>query len=351
MRCQITIADVKIVHHINDLCRLKRSVFLATGFFDGVHLGHQQVLRRAVAAARANGGEAWAMTFDPHPLKILTPDSAPLLLTDTAHKLQLLLQSGIDGCLLIPFSRRFATTTAAGFLKELEFGIPTLASIFMGDDWRFGRQGQGDIVLLKTWATPRNITVQRVSSIKRGGRPISSTRIRHAVNTGKLNEATALLGRPFSILGTVVPGMRIGRKLGFPTANLKAHNETYPPLGIYAVQAIVNGHTYPGVVSFGHHPTLKRVTNPLLELHLLDTRMNLYRRNIEVYFLCRLRSEMKFSKLADLIRQIEKDIQKTRKVLARQAMKKLWIRTLQRWHPDIIVSQQIIRKRRDKERE
>ena len=316
---------------------MKRPVCLAAGFFDGVHLGHQAVLRRALSTARAVGGEAWAMTFDPHPLKVLTPDTAPPLLTDTPHKLQLLQQFGLDGCLLIPFNTRFARTSAADFLARLERAIPGLHAIFLGHDWRFGHRGEGDIAMLSAWAAPRGIRVVQVPALRRGGQPVSSTRIRNAVCTGNLVGATALLGRPFSILGTVVPGNRIGRKVGFPTANLSSGNEAYPPTGIYAVQAVVGRKAYPGVVNYGHHPTVARLRTPLLELHLLDTRMNLYRQRVEVFFLRRLRGEKTFTTLPALATQIGHDIQAARQALDGHGLRQAWIRTLQRWHPAIIV--------------
>jgi len=328
---------MKIIRQMSGLSGHKRPVCLAVGFFDGVHLGHQEVLRQTLARAQAIGGEAWAMTFDPHPLKILTPDSAPLLLTDTRHKLELLRHFGLDGCILVPFNRRFAATPAEVFLKSLERGIPSLHTLFMGDDWRFGHKGRGDIAMLRAWAKPRGITVRRVPSVQYRKKPVSSTRIRAAVTTGRLSEAAALLGRPFSILGTVVPGNRIGRKLGFPTANLDPHNEASPPMGVYAAQAIVNRRAFLGVVSFGHHPTVARVSQPVLELHLLDTRMNLYRRRIEVFLLHRLRAEKKFPDLAALKGQIARDVQAARRVLATAAMKNCWIKALQRWHPESIV--------------
>ncbi len=333
------ITGMKIVRHIDGLGNRNKPIFLAVGFFDGLHLGHQEVLRQTLAAARQSGGEAWAMTFDPHPLKVLTPDSAPLLLTDTLHKLQLLEEFGLDGCLLIPFNRRFSVLSAQEFLIRLEQGIPTLRSVFMGHNWRFGHMGKGDYSLLRAWSASRGISTHQVASVQRGKLPVSSTRIRMDVSHGRLKEAAFLLGRPFSILGTVVKGQQIGRQLGFPTANLAIHNEISPPLGIYAVQAIVGGVATPGVVNFGHHPTVSRVRKPVMELHLLDTRMSLYGRNIEVFFLRRLRCERKFTSLPALIEQIEADVQETRRRLASPTLKKLWIRTLQRWHPDTIVSQ------------
>jgi riboflavin kinase/FMN adenylyltransferase len=330
---------MKIIHQIAGLSRHTRPVCLAVGFFDGVHLGHQEVLRQTLARARAIGGEAWAMTFDPHPLKILAPDSAPLLLTDTRHKLELLRQFGLDGCLLVPFNRRFATTPADVFLKKLERGIPSLHSIFMGNDWRFGHQGTGDSTMLSTWARSRNIRVYQVPCVQNRNQAVSSTRIRKAVSAGRLSAAATLLGRPFSILGTVIQGNRIGRKLGYPTANLDPRNEAHPPTGVYAVQALVGRRSFPGIVNFGHHPTVARVARPLLELHLFDTRTPLYRRRIEVFFLHRLRAEQKFPDLKTLTRQISCDEQAARRVLATPVLKNSWIRALQRWHPEAIVRQ------------
>ena len=330
---------MKILRQMSGLRQRRKPICLAVGFFDGVHLGHQRVLQSAIDRARVIGGEAWALTFDPHPVKVLNPGSALRLLTDTPHKLDLLKQFGMDGCLLIPFTRSFARTSAEDFLSLIEGGIPTLHTIFMGYDWRFGHHGRGDLSMLTAWATRRGLSVTQVPAVNRGKQPVSSTRIRQAITVGDLPEAARLLGRPFSLLGTVVPGNRIGRQLGFPTANLDLHTEARPPTGIYAVQALINRRAYPGIVSFGLHPTVGHAASPVLELHLMDTHMNLYRRRIEVFFLRRLRDEKKFPDLPTLVRQIERDIQGARNVQASPSMKKLWIRTLQRWRPDTIVRQ------------
>ena len=326
----------------------KRPVCLAVGFFDGLHIGHQEVLLRTQAYARSIGGEAWAMTFDPHPLKVLAPQAAPELLTDTPHKLSLLKELGMDGCLLIPFNRRFAALSAELFLARLERDLPTLRCIFMGHDWRFGQNGKGGFTLLADWAKTRGIAVEQVPAVQRKGVPVSSTRTRKAVSTGDLPGAAALLGRPFSILGTVVPGNRIGRKLGYPTANLDPHNEVRPPTGVYAVQAVIKRAAYPGIVNFGHHPTIKHAPAPLFELHLLDTRLDLYGRTIEVFFLRQLREEQRFPDVQALVRQIGRDEQRARRLLNTRTLKNLWIRTLQRWRPDTIVPPKQTREKREK---
>lgn len=342
---------MRVIERIADMRTIKRPVVLAVGFFDGLHTGHQRVLRHAMARARRIGGEAWAMTFDPHPLKILNPPSAPPMLTSTAHKLSLLQRFGMDGCLLVPFTRRFAATTATAFLNQLERCIPALSDIYIGEDWRFGHGGEGDTTLLTTWARARGIRVAPVVLVRRQATLVSSTRIREIIARGGLRQATRLLGRPFSILGTVVRGNRIGRTLGYPTANLNAHNEVRPPLGIYAVQAIAGRRTYAGVVSFGHHPTVKPAAAPVLELHLLDARLNLYGRTVEVFFFARVRAEKTFATLEALTRQIRRDIELSRRILNRPAAKKLWNSTLQGWHPNLIVPAKKKAKKRQRKAE
>lgn len=327
---------------------IEAPLFLAAGFFDGVHRGHREVLQRTVLRARAAGGQAWAMTFDPHPLKVLDPCAAPLLLTSTRHKLELIQQLGIDGCLLIPFTRRFAGTTAGDFLDGLAANLPTLQRVLVGEDWRFGKAGRGDTSMLESWAASRGIVLERVAPVTFRHEPVSSTRIREAIARGQLRTAASLLGRPFSILGTVTHGNRIGRKLGFPTANIDPHNEVRPPVGVYAVQAIVGAAACPGIVNFGYHPTIRAVNAPLVELHLLDTSPRLYGRRVEVFFMAGLRAERHFASTAELVRQIKRDVLIARHRLSTPSLKKLWNRTLQTWRPDIIVSPQ---KQREKEEE
>jgi len=330
---------------------IRAPIFLAAGFFDGVHRGHREVLRTAVRSARAAGGEAWALTFDPHPMKVLDPCAAPLILTSTRHKMDLLRRIGMDGCLLIPFTRRFAGTSAETFLQELADNLPALRKIFVGEDWRFGKGGRGDTRLLEQWAGARGIALERIRPVLYRRDPVSSTRIRETIARGRLAAAARLLDRPFSILGAVTRGNRIGRTLGFPTANIDPHNEVRPPMGVYAVQAITGGMAFPGIVNFGHHPTIRATRAPLIELHLLGTRRHLYGRHVEIFFLSRMRGERHFPGIADLVRQIARDVSLARKCLSQPAVKKLWNRTLQTWYPDIIVAPQETKRKKKEERE
>lgn len=339
---------MRLLRSMIDLRTVRKPVCLAAGFFDGLHIGHQTVLRQALRSAQAIGGEAWALTFHTHPLKVLKPEVAPLLLTSTPHKVELMDRFGMDGCLLIPFTKRFAAQEPEAFLARLERSVPTLRQIFVGQDWRFGKGGRGDTAMLTAWAEARGIAVVPVPPVCRSGAAVSSTRIRRAVADGRLELARRLIGRPFSILGTVVHGNHIGRILGYPTANLDPHNEVRPPIGIYAVQARIQGRVHEGIVNFGVHPTIAQVSSPLLELHVLDARLRLYGRSIEVFFMRYLRPERRFDSLQALTRRIRLDIADARRALRTTHAQKVWNKALQTWYPDSIVR---TKKKQEKERE
>ena len=331
---------MKTIRNISALGKVRAPICLAAGFFDGVHRGHQEVLRRTVECAKRAGGQAWVLTFDTHPSKVLRPDSAPLMLTSIPHKVDLMRRLGIDGCLLIPFTPAFAAMPPETFLARLGRGAPSLTRVFVGADWRFGRGGGGDTAMLAAWGRAHDVAVVEVPPVHWRGRPISSTRIRDAIARGNLAEAAALLGRPFSILGTVIRGNRIGRTLGFPTANLDPHNEVRPPVGAYAVRAIVGQQSFAGIANFGHHPTVRKAPAPCLELHLLGTRQELYGRQIEVFFMAALRPERVFSSRAALARQIRLDAAEANRILSAARCENKWIGTLQTWYPDTIVKPQ-----------
>jgi riboflavin kinase/FMN adenylyltransferase len=320
---------MKLARHPRDLVDVSGPIGLAAGFFDGLHCGHQAVLQATRNWALASGGSPWVMTFDIHPAKIIQPADAPPLITSTRHKLALLERTGMAGCLLLPFNRIRAQQEPEAFLDWLFSQAPGIRAIFTGENWRFGRQGRGDLSLLRDFAKPRQILVKTIRPKIIGGAPISSTRIRAAVRDGDLTLAAHLLGRPFSLMATVGGGLKIGRKLGFPTANLTPDNEVRPPFGVYAVHAMAEGCPFEGVLNYGRRPTLGTPSSPLMELHLLDTRLHLYRRTIEVFWGPRLRDERTFPSLMALARQIADDIKMARLALRQPSEKKLWKKTLQ----------------------
>lgn len=296
-------------------------VMLALGFFDGVHRGHQGVIRSAVKSARETGGEAWVMTFGTHPQKVLSPGKAPLLLTCNRHRLLILERTGVDGCILQPFTRRLAGMAPETFVRKLAHDIPSLKRIFIGRNWRFGRNEAGDAGLMSLLGASLGFGVTVVPPVKLKGRMISSTRIRSAILAGNFRDAEAQLGRPFSIIGKVVHGRGIGRKIGFPTANLKTENEAIPPPGVYAVQALFSGgrmagRRFAGAMNIGYRPTFSRGGKRLLsiELNMIGFRRAVYGRTVEVFFLSRIRGERRFLNAEKLARRIVLDLKAVKKI-------------------------------------
>ena len=299
---------------------VRRPVVLAAGFFDGLHAGHRRVIGRAVARARRIGGEAWVLTFDRHPLRLLHPEIAPPL-TSTRHKLRLLEEfPGVDGCLVLPFTRKLASLEPREFVAQLAVCIPRLSEVMVGSNWRFGRGGKGTPALLSRLGRRLGFKVVVIRPIRRGGRIVSSTRVRRLITAGDILQAARLLQRPFSVLGRVGHGRRVARGLGFPTANLAVENEALPPTGVYAVRARV-GRGRPwhaGVLNLGVRPTFGGAAGakPVMELHLLDVKRALYGRDVEVRFEARIREERKFPSPVELARQIAGDVRDTRRLLA-----------------------------------
>jgi len=308
---------VKLLRDLHHLREQTKPITLAAGVFDGVHRGHRRVIEYAKSAARKHNGEAWVLTFDRHPMKVLRPESAPLMLTSIEHKLDLLRASDVDGCMLLPFSPGLAATPATEFAEWLFHCVPTLSEIVVGTNWRFGAKAAGTPELLRDLGHNANLVVTTLPPVLDAGEPISSTRIRLDIMHGELGRAAAMLGRPVSVLGTVVHGREIGRTLGFPSANIDPHNEALPPLGVYVVQALVHGQFHDGVMNFGTRPTFDRDTGvpPLLELHLLDFEGSLYDEDIEAYFIKHLRDEWYFSSMDELTTQIANDVLMTREIL------------------------------------
>jgi len=309
---------MKVLFELKSLRKERGPIVLAAGFFDGVHKGHRKVIRRALARAKQMGGRAWVLTFDPHPLDVLKPGAAPMLLTSNRHKLMLLDQLGVSGCLVMPFTRGLAALEPKTFVNLLLRSIPSLREIIVGKNWRFGRREKGDARLLIALGRKMGFRAAVVRPATWNGRTISSTRIRHAIEHGRVKEAVTMLGHPFSVLGTVVRGRAVGRKLGFSTANLDPHSEALPPCGIYAVTALVDGRMRKGVVNLGTRPTFeKRNVRPILELHLFKFHRNLYGCDVEIFFVKKLRNERKFASVEELRAQIVKDIVHARSVLRR----------------------------------
>jgi riboflavin kinase/FMN adenylyltransferase len=306
---------MKILRAIDELQFVSGPTHLAIGVFDGLHLGHQAVIAQALESSRTTGGTAVVVTFHPHPVRVLRPEKAPRLLTSTQHKVKLIELLGVDAVLILEFTTEFSKTPPDVFIEKLARASNRLNQICVGQEWTFGANRSGSVRLLEDLAPKLGFVLGSVPPVSVDEQVVSSTLIRSAVECGDLVSAEKFLGRPFTILGTVTEGKQLGRRLGFPTANLRAHNEQFPPNGVYAAQAWFREKAYGGVVNIGIRPTIEKEGGErILELHLFDFDEEIYGRDIEVAFLDYLRPEQKFSGIEELQSQIQRDAAKARQI-------------------------------------
>jgi riboflavin kinase/FMN adenylyltransferase len=311
------ISLLKTLHSTSELTQLRGPIFLAIGVFDGVHRGHQAVISTSARHAHSADGTPVVVTFDPHPAKVLRPQDAPHLLTATQHKIALIRQLGVAHLLVIKFNREFAATPPQEFISQLVAHSKPLREICVGDEWSFGKDRAGNLDLLKKLGARFNFSVVGIPPVAVNGSVVSSTAIRQAVETGDLNKAAEMLGREYSILGTVMHGEAVGNKIGYPTANLSAHSEQFPPNGVYFAEAWIQGVQHHGVINLGFRPTVARgEPQRTLEIHLLDFDKDIYGQDVEVRFLKYLRPEKKFDSLDALAQQIDADVKQARKLCA-----------------------------------
>lgn len=304
---------MQILRSISELSDLSGPLFLAIGVFDGVHLGHQAVISTSARHAKEAGGTPVVVTFDPHPAKVLRPQDAPHLLTATQHKIALIRDLGVGHLLVLHFDRQFAATAPEEFVRQLVTNSCPLREICVGHEWSFGKGRAGNLALLKKLGVTAEFNVVGVQAVTVNGEVVSSTAIRRAVAEGDLVKATQMLGREYTILGTVKAGEKLGRKLGFPTANLSAHSEQFPPNGVYVTEARLAGALYRGVANLGYRPTVSgEKPERLLELHLFDLNKEIYGEEVEVRFLRYLRAEQKFENVDALVAQIARDVKSAR---------------------------------------
>ncbi|MBM4046818.1 MAG: riboflavin biosynthesis protein RibF [Planctomycetes bacterium] len=303
---------------IRDLSQLPDSLrwpVVTLGMFDGVHQGHQKVIRETVRWARRQRGESVVLTFDRHPASVLG-HKPPSHITSLAHRLALFEALGVDVCVVLQFTRRFARTSAEDFIKRIIADALGAKGVLWGFDCAFGRNREGDIGLLRRFGEELGFTVRRCASVRLGRDTVSSTAIRKAIVSGELQKAERMLGRPVSVLGTVVRGAGRGHQLGFATANLDLHHEVHPPIGVYAARARIRGREFPAAVNIGRCPTFGRASAlPItVEVHVLDFNEPIRGLDMEVQFIRRLRGERKFRSPAALIAQMHKDVAAVRRL-------------------------------------
>lgn len=289
---------------------------LAIGNFDGVHIGHQAILRRLSEVAESAGLACSLLTFEPHPREFFNPEQAPARLTSMREKLELFAEHGVKRTYVCQFDAQFAAMSAQLFIERILRQALDARLILVGDDFRFGAGRMGSVQHMRD----AGCSVESLPEVEMDGVRVSSTRVRQALMEGDLLQAKRLLGRDYSISGHIIDGDKLGRVLGYPTANVQMQHDKPPLTGIYAVKlGGLAGGDLPGVASLGVRPTMKQNGKPTLEVHLLDFNGDIYGRHVRVSFLKKLREEEKFPDLETLTRQIARDEQAARAYFLNEA--------------------------------
>jgi len=285
------------------------------GNFDGVHLGHQTIFKQVVARAIDTVGTSVVFTFEPHPLKVLAPSRSPRLLCTFREKMAQIEASGVDAVICANFTPEFASQNPEDFVSDVLVGAVGVKDLFVGHDYAFGKDRRGDIPFLRDAGLRHGFGVHVVAPVKVEGILVSSTKIRQLVMDGEVCLASKLLGRPYSIEGTVIPGHSRGRDIGFPTANITTPNELAPKEGVYAVSVHVEGKIHYGAANIGKNPTFGDQTTSY-EVHIMDFAGDLYGKFIKIKFIKRVRDEVKFASVQELTGQIKKDVERVRAIFA-----------------------------------
>lgn len=309
------------IYGIKELTRKIYNPVVTLGMFDGVHRGHQKIIKSVRHYASEKKGESVIITFDRHP-KSLLENRTPSFITSLEHRLVLFERLGVDHTIVLNFGPKLAQMTAEDFIHEILVGWLGVRCIVLGFNCHFGKDREGDITLVRTLADTYSFEVYECPPVIYKGQVISSTAIRKAILEGALEKAEGMLGRPVSILGTVVKKSGRGRIMGYPTANLNLHHEVRPPRGVYGTKVHYGGQDYPALTNIGLRPTFAKESFPAeeetleIEVHILGFQGSLYGQNLEVQFLFKIRDERPFKTGEELKTQIEKD----KEILLRKAL-------------------------------
>ncbi len=310
------VGAMRIIRGLEDVKKapLKDPV-VTLGNFDGVHLGHQAIFKAVAARAFDTGGASVVFTFEPHPLKVLAPHRSPRLLCTFREKMEQIEAAGVDAVICARFTPQFASQNPGDFVDNVLVGAIGVKDLFVGHDYAFGRDRKGDAAFLREAGARRGFGVHVVAPVKVEGILVSSTKIRQLIMDGEVCLASKLLGRPYSIEGTVIPGHSRGRDIGFPTANITTPNELAPKEGVYAVSVDVEGRLYIGAANIGRNPTFGDEATSY-EVHLLDYEGDLYGKFIKMKFIKRVRDEVRFGGAHELAGQIKRDVERVRAIFA-----------------------------------
>ena len=309
---------MNIIDRLEHIRQPFANAVITIGNFDGVHIGHQALFHEVIEKADAINGTSIAMTFEPHPIRVLKKNNHPPLITLYEQKTELIERSGIDVLICVPFTKEFAALTAEAFIKELLIEKIGMKVIVVGEDYSFGKNREGNLEILKSYAPQLNyevIVAEWIKSSRNLPDRISSTRIRDLVMAGEIQTARKMLGRHYQIRGLVVRGRdRGGKLLGIPTANINLQDELCPKTGIYAVTVEYRNQLYKGVANIGYSPTFND-NEFTVEVHILEFNENIYDHKIRVNFIERIRDEKKFADIGELKNQINQDIEAARIIL------------------------------------
>lgn len=290
---------------------------LALGNFDGLHRGHLKIIERVRRGAAEHGGTPMAMTFDPHPPRVVRPDKAPPLLMTIDQKIEALGQAGISGVAVVRFTREMSQWDPETFVRTVLVDWLRVSEVWVGANFLFGHERSGTFSLLRTLGQRYGFRADKIDPVRYKEFVVSSTRIRRLVSEGRMDEAAALLGHQYVIDGVVVEGRRRGHTIGFPTANLQTANELVPPHGVYATTLTIDGIVRASITNVGVRPTFGDGSETTIETHVLDFSEDLYGRDVRLGFVQRLRDERRFEDIDALRAQIEADVRRAERLFAR----------------------------------
>ncbi len=309
---------MKIIQDLETITEPFKNAVITIGNFDGVHIGHQALFHEVIERAHDLDGTAIAMTFNPHPVRVFTNNGHPPLITLPEQKRELIEKAGLDVLICVPFTMDFAKLSAHSFVADILVNRIGIKAIVVGQDYTFGNNREGNVALLRQYAQELGfdlVVADWIQATTANNHRISSTAIRELVMDGEMETATRMLGRNYQIRGTVAHGRdRGGKLLGIPTANINLQDELCPKLGVYAVIVDYEGKRYPGVANIGYSPTFDDHIFTV-EAHIIDFHKDIYGEKIKVNFIDRLRDEIKFSGIDELVARIHKDIADAREIL------------------------------------
>lgn len=311
------------IFHGTDNANILRGTVLTLGVFDGLHLGHQRIMQTVVESARINKLVPTVITFDPHPRAVLHPENAPPLLQTLDQRLANFEVLGIEQAIVIRFDKEFASTDAETFLRDIVYERLQAREVFLGKGFAFGKNRGGNIELLREMSRKLGFFADEVPEVRLRGTRISSSKIRQLLSEGKVNLARRMLGRPYGVEGQIIHGLKRGRTIGFPTANLHPHNRVIPKFGVYATATLIDGKWRRSITNVGIRPTFEDDQNPSIESYVFDFDGDLYGDVLRVRFLHRIRDERKFNGIEELKAQIHRDTQTALKYFSHEGVKNM----------------------------